>query len=85
MKYPGTQEERVAFKRKFAKLFEVSIGDFYDPLLSLLFGRWMIDLIRFDQYLHSKFGNYEAEGLSMEEFVTMRFGNEASKLLEDLI
>lgn len=83
--YPGTQEERTTVKHKFAKLFEVSIGDFYDPWLSLCLGHWVIDLLKFDEYLHSKYGNYEDKGLSMDEFITIRFGKEASELLEDLI
>ncbi|MBQ8049079.1 MAG: hypothetical protein IJ271_05440 [Bacteroidales bacterium] len=85
MKYPGTQDARVALKRKFSRLFEVSIGNLYDPTLSLCSGRWVIDIIKFDKYLHSKFGNYEEQGLSMGEFVAARFGNEALQLLEELL
>ena len=58
---------------------------FVDNLLTVIFGRWTIDIVRFDDWLHELYGDYESEGLSMREIILDKMGPEALKLIENLI
>lgn len=72
-------------KDDFQRLFQMSIVDFYDGVPSWLSGHFMIDLCALDDALHRKYGNYEDDRLSMEEFITKEYGPEAAELIRSLI
>jgi hypothetical protein len=45
-----------------------------DNLMSRVAGRPIIDIVAFDEVLHDFYGDYEADGLNMEEFIAGKFG-----------
>ena len=69
----------------FIDTFDMSIVDFYDPLMSWVFGKFQIDIIKFDNRLHSKFGEYENNGLSMKDVIIKEYGKFGLTLIEQLI
>jgi hypothetical protein len=41
------------------------------------------NVIKFDEYLHQQFGDYENDGKSMASIIEEKFGEAASKLIGD--
>ena len=50
----------------------------FDGWLSLLYHRTVLDMFAFDDFLHSKYGDYEAEGKSMHDVVLEHYGEKAA-------
>jgi len=70
---------------KFRGIFGISFKDFYDGLMSVASNHLCIDIIKFDDWLHEKHGNYEDSGQSMEELIREKYGEKGVKLIEDLM
>lgn len=69
----------------FSRILEMSLAACLDTWLSLASGRVVVDVLFIDEKLHDRFGDYENRGLSMEELVRDKYGDEAVKLLNELI
>lgn len=72
-------------RQKFVGTFHMTIVDVYDPLMSCLYGKFQIDIIKFDDVLHRKFGDYEERGLSMRDIIKREYGEAGINLIEQLI
>jgi hypothetical protein len=67
-------------QRKFEELFKINKNQFnniWDKMLTAITGNIEIDIIKFDEILHERFGDYEDEEKSMEEMVKEKYGKEA--------
>lgn len=84
MKYDWPKDW-VNVRKDFIETFQTTIEDVYDPFLSFVEGKFMIDIIRFDDILHRKIGDYEVEGLSMKDVILREFGNKGIELINELI
>lgn len=73
-----------ALKEKFYGCFKTGVSEFYDPLPSLWAGCVVIDIIKFDQWLHKEIGNYEDDGMSLGEAVSEYYGDDAAILIDEL-
>lgn len=73
-----------AVRKDFSETFGVTIGPFYDGMMTVFSKKICIDPFKFDDFLHRKFGDYEDRGLSMYELVYAEFGEQAALLLEAL-
>lgn len=51
---------------------------------SLIRGGAFIDIIKFDEWLHLKHGEYEAKGLSMKDLIEKEYGKDASAFIQSL-
>lgn len=58
---------------------------FIDNLLTAICGRWILDIERFDEWLHELYGEYENAGFSMKEIIREKMGADALKMIEELI
>jgi len=83
--YPGTPEQRERLRRQFQSLLEMSLSDCIDTLTSFAAGRVVVDIIHIDSILHSRFGDYEDRGLSMNDILKEQYGETAVQLLNELI
>lgn len=72
-------------RKNFVGVFHMPIVDFYDPLLSWVSGKFMIDIVKFDDDMHRKFGEYEDQGLSMKDIIKQHYGDAGLNLIEQLI
>lgn len=70
--------------KEFVKYFGVSFKNFHDRVLSYSFGHAVIDVIKFDDWLREKFGEYENEGKSMKNIILEKFGKDALELIKNL-
>ncbi len=52
-------------------------SDMYDGLLTLLDGKVTFDIMKFDEYLHYLFGNYEEEGKTLNDMFERLFDQDA--------
>jgi len=77
--------EYVQAKRQFTDVFNLRIGDFHDPILSIAFGCVLIDVLKFDEWLHQRLGSYEDQGLNMQQLVVQHFGSDAWEFLSSII
>lgn len=69
---------------EFYNLTGINLYRYLDPLIIKLNG-FGIDIIAFDDYLHSKFGDYEKMVGSMKDLLKLRYGDRASEIFETLI
>lgn len=72
-------------ERKFQNYFGVSFKPFYDGVVSVFFKCLILDILKFDDWLHSQFGQYEDTGKSMRDIVLEKYGEDAFRLIKSLI
>lgn len=70
---------------KFLRLFGVPFMKYYDGFMTATTGKLWVDVVKFDDYLHERFGQYEDDGKSMCEIITKKFGAEAEKFFLQLL
>ena len=68
---------------EFRKVFGVGFKPFYDGLVSVALGYLNIDILKFDEWLHKKHGNYEDSGKSRNDIVREHYGEKGLKLLNE--
>ena len=83
--YPGTPAQREILRRRFQRLRDLRLSVCIDTLISFAAGRVVVDIIHIDSILHSRFGNYEDRGLSMNDMLKEHYGEAAVQLLNELI
>ena len=83
--YPGTQAQRESLRRQFQSLLEMSLSDCIDTLVSFAARHVVVDVLKIDDILHSRFGYYESRGLSMEDVIKEKYGPAAVQLLNELL
>ena len=71
--------------QRFQEYFGVSFRPFYDGMMSVIFKHLMVDVIKLDDWLHTKWGDYEAEGMSMRGCIRKHYGEDAEKFIVTLI
>lgn len=77
-------QEVMPLDRRFKGIFGASFLEYLDKqLLWLGFGAHL-DVVRFDNYLQTKYDDY-VDGMSMEEFIEMKFGEDVKQFVEELI
>ena len=77
---------RVEFAKQFQIHFKIHLRpEWIDWLIMRLqpSRKMSFNVIKFDEYLHQQFGNYENEGKSMASIIAEKFGEAASKLIQD--
>lgn len=67
------------------KIFKHSLVKPYLDHISLSTGRFRIDIIQFDDNLKAEYADEYPEGMSIKEFITFKFGENASNLIERLL
>lgn len=72
-------------KQDFQRVFHFSFVDLYDPWMSFYTQSFMIDILQLDVKLHSLYGDYEENQLSMEDIVRQHYGSDGLELLNSLI
>ena len=70
---------------KFVKVFGIGFKPFYDGLMSVASKQLCIDILKFDEWLHKKHGDYEDAGQSMDECIREHYGEEGVKLINEVI
>jgi len=69
----------------FHDVFGASLNPFLDGYLMTVFQKPIIDIKRFDDWLHKKFGEYENEGMSMTDVLVKNYGKTVNSQIEDLL
>jgi len=70
---------------KFMAVFGIGFKPFYDGLMSVASKQLCIDIMKFDEWLHKKHGNYEDAGQSMDDCIREHYGDEGAKLINEVI
>ena len=83
--YPGTPEQREYLRRLFRSRLEMGLSDCIDTLMSIICKRVVLNIVHVDTILHSRFGDYEERGLSMEELITKEYGEESTTLIKRML
>ena len=60
-------------------------GLFLDTIFIQLGKQVKLDVIKFDDLLHARHGEYEADGLSMRECIAKHYSEDAARFVESLI
>lgn len=75
-------------KDLFQKYFAISDPNPYiDKMLSMISGHFILDIFKFDEFLHDKFGNYDhgEDSISMKELIFKKYGSSAEEFISLLI
>lgn len=51
-----------------------------DVPMAIIMKRPILNMFKFDDYLHEQYGDYESEGKSMKDMFDELFGNDANKI-----
>lgn len=51
-----------------------------DVKMAIVMGRPVLNIFKFDDWLHYKYGDYEREGKSMKDMFEQLFGDDAGKI-----
>lgn len=78
-------KESIEVREGFYRHFETGFGEFYDGLMTVLTGTIRIDIVKFDEWLHRRVGDYERRGMSLSEAVETHYGREAMEFIEKLL
>lgn len=70
---------------KFMAVFGIGFKPFYDGLMSVASKQLCIDILKFDEWLHKKHGDYEDAGQSMDDCIREHYGEEGVKLINEVI
>jgi len=66
-------------------LHAIKFDDFMDFELSAMFKRPILDINKFDDWLRCQFGEYEKEGMSMQDVITAKYGEAVTKYIKSLV
>ena len=69
----------------FYAIFGIGFKSFYDGLMSIAMNHLCIDILKFDDWLHERYGDYEDNGQSMDDVVREKYGEKGVRLIEQLI
>lgn len=83
-KHTNKIQEVTPLDRRFKSIFGVRFLEFLDPLLAKLGYGAHLDVVRFDDWLQRKYDDY-TDGMSMAEFIEMKFGGDVKQFVEELI
>lgn len=56
-----------------------AMNNLADPFMAAIFGRPVLSLINFDDFLHKKYGEYENQGKSMRGIFSDFFGDKTEQ------
>lgn len=70
---------------EFQRVFGIGFKPFYDGLMSVVSKQLCIDIMKFDEWLHEKHGDYEDAGQSMDDCIREHYGEEGVKLINEVI
>ena len=70
--------------KRFQQYFNVKFSLFWDRMMSMLTMEVKIDVLKFDDYLHREFGDYEKDGKSMNMIIEEKYGKEALEFIHEL-
>ncbi|GHU27810.1 hypothetical protein FACS1894172_02830 [Spirochaetia bacterium] len=72
--------------RLFSQYFDgLCFKDYLDPLISAAIQLPIIDICKFEKYLHQAHEDYGKDGLDLLEFIAIQYGNEAAAFFEELL
>jgi len=74
-----------AAHKLFHKTFRVYFSNFMDKDLTIALSKPVLDLGKFDDWLHDKFGDYEKDGLSMCDVLENNFGESVAAQVKGLL
>ena len=83
-KHTNKIQEVIPLDRRFKGIFGVRFLEYLDQQLARLGYGAHLDVVRFDNYLQTKYDDY-ADGMSMDEFIEMKFGEDVKQFVEELI
>jgi hypothetical protein len=69
----------------FKETFDLPFNKYLDTLMSAQTGKPMLDIFKFDEWLHEKYGNYEESGHSMLTILIEKYGQEAADRIRELV
>lgn len=72
-------------ERKFERFFGIRFTPYFDSLMSVVFKRIIIDVVKFDNYLLNKYHYDQNKDISMAAFIINKFGVDAWYFVKSLL
>lgn len=71
-------------KNKFNEMFHMDISNYYDPALTYIYNKIIIDIVKFADDYEEKYGKL-TEGVSLKDSIFEHFGQDGVSLICDLL
>ena len=68
----------------FKDHFNLPFNKYIDVQMSFVLGKPVLDIFKFDEWLHEKYGNYEDSGDSMRTIILKQYGQDVMDKIEML-
>jgi hypothetical protein len=69
----------------FREKFDLDFRNYLDGMVSFCLGKPVLDLFKFDRWLHEKYGSYESTGHSMQTLLVEKYGQETADQIQKLL
>ncbi|GHV71798.1 hypothetical protein AGMMS49928_25360 [Spirochaetia bacterium] len=70
--------------KQFVETFHTKLNPFLDGLLMIVTKRTVIDVFKFDDWLHEQHGNYEDDDKCLNDIINEKYGKGAVNLIKEL-
>jgi hypothetical protein len=81
----STLEDILDKGKRFRRIFKVNPNPFIDKILSVHFGRMVLDILYFDSWLVDNYGDFVDNGKSIQDIVLEKYGQEAVDFVRELL
>lgn len=83
-RYP---EDRMEVGRLFRQYFDTQPDPYFDRMLGFLTKSFVIDIIKFDELMHARHGEYDdgPNPISMKELIIKEYGSDAEAFIDSLL
>ena len=71
--------------RFFRHTFDLRFTEYMDAELFVTLRKPVLDVFKFDDWLHEQHGNYEKEGLSMQTLLIKHYGQDVADKIQQLL
>jgi len=88
MECPYNLSKLAVVDRRFRAVFHTEFRRFFNHdsrFLSLVYGKIIMDIYAFDDFLHAFYGEYEEQGKNMLEVIAENYGQKGVDLIIDLM
>jgi hypothetical protein len=69
----------------FKEQFGLPFNKYIDVSVSSICGKPIIDIFKFDEWLRTRFGNYEESGFTMESLLVKHYGKDVADQIQSFL
>lgn len=87
MKVYKFPQDHAEVGKLFRQYFKTQPDEYFDPLLGFLTRSFVIDIIKLDELMHARHGDYDEgpDAISMSDLIIREYGSDARDFIDSLL